>query len=470
MLMTARTIVPVDGSDRRFGLIRWGTAAAVAAVLLAGAGYAAWVAHSHAQAERHDRLQRAAVIARSLDRDVITAIMSREQDSTSAEVSRLREYLNILDQTFPEVQVVYLLGRRPDGSILFFSGSADADLSVHAAQCERHSQAVAAFTKAVRRGEECLTGPFSGPNGPWVSALTPIPDRASGRTVALLGMDMTHQGWRQQRWRPLLRIVLVTLLLAASAALGGWSYHRRQAKPELQTLPLVEPWCVAFFGLLLAAAAGWQVHQSEQQQQKTMFRQLADSRTETIAEVFSDLQMAELEAMAGYLETIENLTRDKIVRYCQTTAAGGRSPNAKSIIPSFIFIRKPAMKLSWALTTAVNRGGGRRWRRRRRPVCRRRPLRFNWCMIRPAGAASSSATRFTPCQSRADCGVLHRPCSASTGCSPLTAEGTTWHPWNCLSCLLGLRRRSCLPWARRPTAMTTCAGAGRSANTARCSC
>ncbi|MDD4097547.1 MAG: CHASE domain-containing protein, partial [Lentisphaeria bacterium] len=303
----------------RTGLVQWVMLATALLVLLAGGGYLGWFVKSHERLWRTDLLYEAEVLAGSLGSEVIAAFAGRDASVVDPEIRRIKDYLHVLDQTFPGIHAIFLMGRSSDSDLFFFCGNGYSTLSAHVEDCPRHALAEATLRQAVRRGEPATVGPFVLGEERWVTALTPIVDRVSGQAVAMLGIDTPYVPSSRRLWRQLLGIVLVTLLLAASALVGGQAYCRRQRGLAEAAAPsaslLLESWCLAAFGLLLSAVAGWQVRHNELHQQKNVFRQLAGSRTALIAGIFTDIKMTELEALAGYLETVEEPSRENFNRY-----------------------------------------------------------------------------------------------------------------------------------------------------------
>ena len=160
-----------------------------------------------------------------------------------------------------------------------------------------------------------MAGPYAHDQALWLSALAPIRHRVSGKTVALLGMDAEYVSWRTRLVWPLAGVALVTVLMLACVAVGIKAYCRRHLHPERRLALLWEPGCLLLFGLLLSAAVSWQIRRNDQLGQKTFFQQLADSRSEIIASIFSEIRESELSGLVGHLETIADVTQDDFVLY-----------------------------------------------------------------------------------------------------------------------------------------------------------
>ncbi|MFA6931192.1 MAG: CHASE domain-containing protein, partial [Lentisphaeria bacterium] len=309
---------PFAKKTKYLAFVVLGTAVIAISLLLAGVGYACWYVHNYEQNARTDLLRQAEVIARSLDNEVISTFLKHEAESSSPEIRQIQKYLDTLSRYFSVSHSIYLMGEWPSGEIFFLCGREYSTLAVHSTHCSRHFYARKYYEQTLQSDTGLVIGPFTNPEeGQWVSALTPIHDWVSGSTAAFLGVDTKYVSWQKRlRW-PLLGIALLTLLAIACLVVGVWVYHRRYRKDNAHRAFFWEPLCLATFGLLVTIAGTCHIQQSERQRQKALFLQVASRSTEDIANIFSEIKMSELEGLSGYLETVEDLSNEKFIRFSQ---------------------------------------------------------------------------------------------------------------------------------------------------------
>lgn len=258
-----------------FRLAYWGTGTVVLAILLAGMGYGRWLTQRYEEIYRQQLQYQAAIIAKSLDYKVIFAFDEDRNENSDAEIERIQSYFQNLDQEIPDAHCIYLIGQRGDGGFSFVSKDGYSDSREHVLRCIRHNPSVSSLADAFKEGKPVVLGPFALRKTLWLSALAPIVNRASGKVVAVLGVDAPYADCYSGLFGPLLYVALTTLLMMICVIAGVGFYYVRRRHPEKRMKIIWEPASLALFGLLLSLAVAMQIRWSEQLDRRLLFLQLA---------------------------------------------------------------------------------------------------------------------------------------------------------------------------------------------------
>ena len=158
----------------------------------------------------------------------------------SPHYQRLKEQLAAVRSADPKCRFVYLMGRRPDGTIFFFVDSESAGSKDCSPPGQVFREAPAGTRQLFDTKAEVLEGPVGDRWGVWVSALTPLTDPRTGVVLALLGMDVDARTWSWEvAARAVLPVALLLVLLIGSVAVLVAARHvDASAEPLLRRLLL----------------------------------------------------------------------------------------------------------------------------------------------------------------------------------------------------------------------------------------
>ena len=302
---------------------RMRVAALILAVLFAGAAATWWIVL------RADREMRASLqletrmVAQGVNVERIAALSGTDADLTNPAYLQLKEQLAATRSNYPLCRFVYLIGRKPDGTLFFFMDSEPPDSKDCSPPGQVYGEASEGFSRVFATGAEVVEGPVPDRWGNWVSALVPIygpatlPDKTGGKILAVFGMDIDARDWIRALVLSglppfLLAIALAAILLAGSALLERRSWGAGRPPRSFRKLGVA---LVAATGIILTLFAAWMAHDRETHNREEAFRRLAASRTAAIAETLRNLRDTELEGLAHFCETNPTATTEEFLRY-----------------------------------------------------------------------------------------------------------------------------------------------------------
>ena len=299
------------------------TLALLLAVLSAGACMTWWIVSRADREMRASLLQKTRMIAEAVNVENVLTLSGTGGDLTSPAYQRLKEQLSATLTIYPHCRFVYLLGRKPDGSIFFFVDSEPADSKDCSPPGQVFDEATAGMRRTFTTQTELVEGPYTDRWGDWVSALVPIFEpqtRMGGRNGSVLAvfcMDIDARDWNwrilRSAWPPvLLTLALALILMAGSVVLErrSWIEVRRPRETRNTRLALV-----AAVGIVLTLFAAWLAHELETDSCDEAFGRLAASQTAAITETFCKLRDTELEGLAHFCEANPQATPEEFKQY-----------------------------------------------------------------------------------------------------------------------------------------------------------
>lgn len=271
-------------------------------ILTLGAGYLFLEVTNTDRNNREEMLRRTRLLASALNPAIIQSLHGDNSDLLLPEYRRLRDELYTVQQAFPELRSIMLLGRRSNGEIFTYLTSAPAKSPGYCLPGSSFVNPSAAFVNACRQWTELLEGPHKGGDGPRISALVPIIDQQNGEPICGLSIDINAASWNLNLLQSALPGALLCALLLVMVFFTQRQLQRRQqlgpARPAW--LKHLESITTAATGVVLAAFIAWRVGEQEQQQRLNIFRQLADSYSNAVIRKLSYDNFTELEGMANF--------------------------------------------------------------------------------------------------------------------------------------------------------------------------
>ena len=298
-------------------------AALLLAVLAAGTCMTWWVVSRADREMRASLVQETQMVAQAVDVAHLQALSGTEADLASPAYQRLKEQLVTARSANPLCRFIYLLGRKPDGSLFFFMDSEPATSKDYSPPGQVYAEAVAGIHRAFITQTETVEGPYTDRWGNWVSALVPIfepkvsPDQGSGKVLAVFGMGIDARDWIRMLALSgvppaLLTLALALILLAGSVLLERPAWGDARPPGQIRNLGLA---LVAAVGIAMTLFAAWMCHDRETHARDEAFRRLAMSRTAAIAETMCKLRDTELAGLALFCETNPTATAEEFKRY-----------------------------------------------------------------------------------------------------------------------------------------------------------
>ena len=297
-------------------------------ILVLGLGASLW------QAERVDRQMRAGLLAEAqrlvdtLNPQRLAVLSGTEADLALPEYQRLKTQLQSVRQAFPRYRFVYLMGRRPDGTVIFHVDSEPPGSEDESPPGEVYD-ALAPHELAVFSGRwPLVSGPSEDDWGVWVSALVPVPARAGNGGELVLGIDIDARDWRfQVVKRGAAPILIATGLLLLITLLGRWLLARRARVDATVSgrLRHLEPVFVLALGLVLSATMAWLVHGQSRDNQDRAFQLVADAAGQGIGLDLRNLRDFGLGGLVRFFEASESVSEAEFAHYTELLTRTGLS-------------------------------------------------------------------------------------------------------------------------------------------------
>ena len=176
------------------GWVRGVTGLALFAV---GVLFIAWMAHRVDRQMRNEILMQARIVAQAIDTRNLTTLSGSAADLASPDYVRLKEQLSMIRKANTKCRFIYLMGQRPDGQIFFFVDSEDPASSEYSPPGEIYGEATEDDRQVFATGTgNANGGPYKDRWGVWISAMVPVFQPDTERTLAVLGMDFNATSWK----------------------------------------------------------------------------------------------------------------------------------------------------------------------------------------------------------------------------------------------------------------------------------
>lgn len=300
------------------GVVRFAGFAAVLALLVAGALYVWRTVRQTDQEMRADLLARTRLLAEALNSERIGMLTGTGADIGKPEYSRLKTQFITLKEANPDLRFIYLMGRRPDGTIFFFVDNEPTDSPDYVPPGFIFTDIPAPLRRGMDTWSEVVDGPLADQWGVWGSALIPVRHPLTGEPVAGLGADIDARAWTRMLIEAALPGVAVTLTLAAIVLGGMWLLARRRrlgaAAPGW--MARLEPALVAVFGIVFSLALAWHFYQREFRRCEEAFFQLAQAKTKGVIDSIRLISI-ELHSLEKFIGGCEHVSDPEFQYYCK---------------------------------------------------------------------------------------------------------------------------------------------------------
>jgi PAS domain S-box-containing protein len=266
------------------------------------------------QLRREDLLQHANLMAQAINPDSVRALSGTKADLSSPSYQRLKQQFMLARQLIPTCRFLYLLGRKPDGTVCFYVDSEPPDSKDCSPPGQSYDEASAVCRRVFDARLAVTEGPVADRWGNWISAFVPLSDPATGQLMAVLGMDVEAGAWRGMLARAALPPMLFALALVLILLLA---WRLRRTGPGSRWRRYVEPAAVFAAGSILALGAAWSVQRHEVRSWEEVFQQLAVSRTDAIRLALERVRDTELESLARFCEVNDTFSATRFHMFAQ---------------------------------------------------------------------------------------------------------------------------------------------------------
>ena len=337
----------------------------VLAIVAFGLAWAWWAAQSADRELREDLLREAHLLVQGLNKDRIKALTGTEVDLESPVYQRLKRQLAAVRESNEKIRFVYLMGlasedhgQFKDGKgkgIFFFADSEPGGSPHESPPGSFFDESPPGLLDVFQRNAPAVEGPVTDRWGTWFSAWVPIHDSftilpgttaqdGGGSPIAVLGMDVAAHEWKRDMFRAAVPALLLTLALLAIAVAGFFLYAKRRASAPgagaSTPMRQLEPLLTLAVGITLTLFGAWTAYERESYGRSQSFKSLAMSETAGLLDTFRDLRDIELEGLARFYNSSQEVTEEEFRHYTE------------------FLTRNPAIK-AWGWVPAVPAGD--RW-------------------------------------------------------------------------------------------------------------
>jgi signal transduction histidine kinase len=151
--------------------------------------------------------------AEGIDPGQARLLTGTEKDLGSLNYQQMKEQMAAIRSTEPLVRSVYLMGQRPDGSVVFLVDSEPPGSRDYSPPGQVYPEASALLISIFASGKPDIEGPVADRWGTWVSGLVPVTDPVNETVVAVFGMDISAADWNRQLAAAALPLVVGMMLI-----------------------------------------------------------------------------------------------------------------------------------------------------------------------------------------------------------------------------------------------------------------
>jgi PAS domain S-box-containing protein len=255
-------------------------------------------------------LTRTVNAAEGLSPKLVRALTGEPGDVDLPAYQEVKRHLTSLTATNPDLHFSYLMGRRPDGTVVILADNEPPDSPDYSPPGDVYTEATREEHDVFDHGYSMVIGPVRDRWGVFVTGYVPVFDASGRHVLALFGLDINADAWRGQIiMKTLPQAVVFAILLSALVAFGYLLRRRHAAGPAapLWTSRL-EVMSVVVCGLLLTLFLCLYLERFEARQRRIKFEQLATSETDRIAERIRTIRDNHLVGMKRYFEASRVVT------------------------------------------------------------------------------------------------------------------------------------------------------------------
>lgn len=267
-------------------------------ILVAGVLFTWWTAWRTDQSMRESLLAQAELVVRAIDVHRVKTLTGAQADLDSPDYRYLQEQLTRIKAGNEECKYLYLMGRSASGQIVFLL-DALPEGEEPSLPGDVYEESTEELRDIFDNPRGFVEGPLPDEWGVWVSALVPILDPQTGKTVAVLGMDIDASTWTWDIAASAalpVSLMLVMLIVIGSAAFAFRSTAKASLKP-IQKRLLIPSACVL---LLLVGGFGAVLFTMQKSNQDESCRETLKDASDELQESLKE-DTAALSAMGDIL-------------------------------------------------------------------------------------------------------------------------------------------------------------------------
>ena len=210
---------------------------AVGLVMAAASSFSIWTVRRTDGQLRRELLKQAALVAQAVDMDFLSALTGTAADLNKPEFVYLENQLSRIKQVNKTYVYVYLMARSDEGDVYFLLDVQNASEDTPPSQPgEWYPEASEELIAAFDTQQPFVEGPLSDEWGTWVSALVPLVCPQTGKTLAILGIDVDAKDWAMKvvNRAALPAAMGLAMLTALMLGLAAFSHYHTLIRTEAQ--------------------------------------------------------------------------------------------------------------------------------------------------------------------------------------------------------------------------------------------
>ncbi len=198
-------------------------------VLVLSTGAAVWAHTTISESLERTLLAQATTVTYALDTGPLPSLTGSESDLVNPQYSALKERLMKIRTANPDIRFVYITGYR-EGEPFFYVDSEPADSEDYSPPGQVYEEGTTPFRDPFLNNDPTpvMEGISSDRWGTWLTALTPMVDPASGRVIALVGMDMNADQYYQTVYLYTLIPIMIGIAIILLLVIGYLIRKREQ--------------------------------------------------------------------------------------------------------------------------------------------------------------------------------------------------------------------------------------------------
>ncbi|MFH1440539.1 MAG: HAMP domain-containing sensor histidine kinase [Candidatus Omnitrophota bacterium] len=157
-------------------------------------------------------LTRAETIASILNPEQIKSLAGSSLDISNENYASLKKQLIAASRVNRDCRFIYLMGIRGK-DVFFFADSVETSSRDYSPPGQIFKDASPKLVQSFFTGTPFIEGPLVDKWGEWVSSLSPIKDPATGKVIAILGMDVDAESWRHNIFEHRVAGILISFVL-----------------------------------------------------------------------------------------------------------------------------------------------------------------------------------------------------------------------------------------------------------------
>ena len=172
-------------------------------------------------------IERVAIIQQALPPGLDTTLTGTDADLATPFYQQLKSRLARIRSDLPESRFLYLMGRKPDGTVFFYADSEPAGSPDESPAGSVYPEATPAMHAVFDHQRPGSDGPYGDSFGRWVSAYTPLIQSSPSAPLLVLGLDVDARRWQLQVFQYLLPTLGSLILGGIAIALLVYLFRTR---------------------------------------------------------------------------------------------------------------------------------------------------------------------------------------------------------------------------------------------------